>query len=69
MMIAHVFTTLPASNSFGRCFHRSALIEGAFPMPSCEENWRGKGKEIAKDLPSFPISLTSPVNRSPSPEM
>lgn len=38
-------------------------------MPLCEEYWRGKVKEIAKDLPSFLISLVSLVYPNPSPEL
>lgn len=69
MMIAHVFTTLQASNSPHRRFCRSAVRGGALPTPPPEEYWRGKGKEIAKGLPSFRISLVSLASRSPSPEM
>lgn len=69
MTTAHVFTTSLASNFFCCCFCRSAFTEGAFPTPSCEGYWRGKGKESAKDLPSFLISLVSLVNCTPSPEM
>lgn len=69
MMSAHVFTTLRASNSPHRRFCRSAVREGALPTPPREEYWRGKGKEIAKGLPSFLISLVSLTSRSPSPEM
>lgn len=38
-------------------------------MPPYEEYWRGKGEEIAKDFPSFLISLVSLLCPSPSPEL
>lgn len=68
-MTAHIFTSLLKNNFFCCCFCRSVFTVGAFPVPSCEEYWRGKGKEIAKDLPSFLISLVSLVDPSPSPEL
>lgn len=48
-MIAHIFTTLLTNNFFSCCcFCRSAFTVGAFPVPSCEEYWRGKGKDCKR---------------------